>query len=341
VTSGGGGSGSLTDAQLRATPVPVSGGLTDSELRASAILTSAGDGAVVSLGALGDAAASADSGSFSLIALTKRLLSKLPAGQKPMAQSLAVTLASDQTSLEPGASAITGTTMPTGGTGLTGWLSAIYKTCAAATPAGTNHIGGISVDDVVDASVTSGSVTSATVAVSAATSGFAGGSFHVTSAGTTCTVAYEQSNDNVTWVALPVSALNAANNTPQTTSTVAGFFAFASTAAYVRARVSAYNSGTVTIALAQKRAVPALVGTSLAGGNAAIGTVTVGGTVNTSVGYTDSTTALGASATFTGTGRNTTAVQYSFFSATAYADQAGTLFIEQSLDSGTTYTKVH
>ena len=329
--------GPLTDTQLRASAVPVTGALTDTQLRASAVPTTVADGALVSLGAVADAAASADSGSFSLIALTKRLLGKLATGQKPMAQSLAVTLASDQTGLEPGASAITGTTMPTGGSGLTGWLSAIYKACLAATPAGTNHIGGVSVDDVADSLVTTGSVTSATTVVSAATAGFGGGSFHVTSAGTTCTVTYEQSNDNATWVALPVVALSSSNNIPQTTSTLTGFFGFSATAAYVRARVSAYTSGTVTIALAQKRAVPSLVGTSLGGGNATIGTVNVTGTVNVNVGYTDSTTALAASATFTGTGRNTTATQYAFYVASAYADQAGTLFIDQSLDSGTTY----
>ena len=52
--------------------------------------------------------------------------------------------------------------------------------------------------------------------------------------------------------------------------------------------------------------------------------------------YTDSTTALGASATFTGTARDTGSTgYYNKFRAQAYADQAGTLYIEQSRDSST------
>ncbi len=51
----------------------------------------------VDLGAKSDAAATTDSGVFSLIALTKRMLGKLPAlGQATKANSLPVTLASDQ-----------------------------------------------------------------------------------------------------------------------------------------------------------------------------------------------------------------------------------------------------
>jgi hypothetical protein len=46
------------------------------------------------------------------------------------AAPLPVTMGSALASLEPAGAAITGTTMPAGGTGLTGWLSAIYKACA-------------------------------------------------------------------------------------------------------------------------------------------------------------------------------------------------------------------
>ena len=67
----------------------------------------------------------------------------------------------------------------------------------------------------------------------------------VTSAGTTCTITYEQSNDNAIWTA--VSMLDASNlTTGTTTTTVAGnFFGYIS-AKYFRARVSTYASGTVT-----------------------------------------------------------------------------------------------
>jgi hypothetical protein len=66
-------------------------------------------------------------------------------------------------SLEPAGAAITGTTMPAGGTGLTGWLSAIYKACA-------------------EPATVSGSATSAATVVSGSTSGYQGGSFQITSA---------------------------------------------------------------------------------------------------------------------------------------------------------------
>lgn len=52
----------------------------------------------------------------------------LVAGQQTKAASLSVVPASDLSSLEPAGAAITGATMPTGGLGLTGWLSAIWKT---------------------------------------------------------------------------------------------------------------------------------------------------------------------------------------------------------------------
>ena len=190
------------------------------------------------------------------------------------------------------------------------------------------------------------SVTGAGTVVSAETANFMGGAFQVTSPGTTCTITYEQSNDNINWVTLPVISAAAANAGPATTSTVAGIYTFVSSAAFVRARVSTYTSGTVSIVLNQKQHVVPSSGLSLAAGSSGIGSVsvtgtaTVSGTVNPGVGYTDSTAALAASATFTGTGRANSAAQYEFFTATAFADQAGTLFIDQSLDTGATYQPI-
>ena len=92
--------------------------------------------------------------------------------------------------------------------------------------------------------------------------------------------------------------------------------------------------------LVLKRRPLNVIGTSLAGGSATIGNVSVTGTVNTTVGYTDSTTSLAASGTFTGAGRASAATQYCFFNATAFADVAGTLFVDQSLDTGATYQPV-
>ena len=73
-----------------------SGGLTNTELRAAAVAVSQ-----VDIGTQADAPATTDSGVFSLLALVKRLLSKLPAtlGIKTAAASLPVVLASDQATL--------------------------------------------------------------------------------------------------------------------------------------------------------------------------------------------------------------------------------------------------
>lgn len=55
---------------------------------------------VIDLGQASDAAATTDSGSFSLISLFKRLLQKMPQlGQNTMSQSQAVAIASDQSSI--------------------------------------------------------------------------------------------------------------------------------------------------------------------------------------------------------------------------------------------------
>lgn len=88
----GGGSSSLTNAELRAAAVPVTGPLTDVQLRAGALAVSS-----AAIGTVGDAAANADSGAFSLLALIQRLLSKLPStlGIKTAANSLSMAPASD------------------------------------------------------------------------------------------------------------------------------------------------------------------------------------------------------------------------------------------------------
>jgi len=280
-------------------------------------------------------------GNTSLAAISGQLPASL--GAKAGAGSLSFASATDLANLEPAGAPITGQAMPAGGLGLTGWLSAIYKASAAPLVAGTAHIGGVAVDDVADAATTSGSATSAAVVVSASTAGFAGGSFQVTSIGTGNTVTFEQSNDGVNWVNLTVTGVNTASSaqSPGPTSTAAGILGYVSPAAYVRARVSTYGSGTVTVVLAQKRSVPPYAGVSLQGSSSTIGAIT--GTVNTTTGYTDSATALGAAATFTGTGRtfnSSFGPQYSFFNAQAQADQAGTLYIEASYDSGATYIPV-
>lgn len=211
---------------------------------------------------------------------------------------------------------------------------------ASALPASTAHIGNVFVDDVADGLTLQGTVTAAGPVVSSSLAGYGGGSFHVIAAGTSCTITYEQSNDGTNWSAMPVIAASSATSSPTTTTSSSGMYAFTSSAAQVRARVSTYGSGTVTVVMSLKRRPLNVMGTSLSGGNSSIGNVAVTGTVNTNVGYTDSTTALAASATFTGTGRASSAAQYGYFNVTAFADVAGTLFIDQSLDTGATYQAI-
>jgi hypothetical protein len=182
---------------------------------------------------------------------------------------------------------------------------------------------------------TSGSVTSAATLISASTAGFNGGSFQVTSAGTGCTITYEQSNDGTRWDTMTLSDRSTPNGAPSVTTNTVGIFYYASSAALVRARVSTYGSGTVTVSLNQKRLVVPVSGISLSQSISGIGSIT--GNLQRVSPFTDSSTALGSAGVFTGTGRVTTGGNYPWFRARAFADQAGTLFIDCSVDSGTTY----
>lgn len=257
-----------------------------------------GDGALAGLGALGDAAASSDTASVGLIALFKRLLGKLPASIGQKAAAAS--------------------------------LPVVLASDQGAIPA--------LVDAVSDGAITNGSATSAATVVTLNTAGFGGGSFQITGIGTSNTVSFEQSNDNATWIALPVNPASATTAAPVTTATATGLFNFIATAAYVRARLSTYGSGTVAITATQKRSRAAA--DQIAAAVLTTSSAQVGYTLN-NTGYTDSTTALAASATYTGTGRSTSGLVYATrFKARAYADATGTLYIDQSLDSGSTWQVV-
>ena len=130
-------------------------------------------------------------------------------------------------------------------------------------------------DSVTDAATLSGSQSAAAVVVSAATQGFAGGSFQVTSIGTGNTVSFEQSNDNSSWAPLVVTGATSTSAVANTLTASTGIMTFAATSAFVRARVSTYGSGTVTIYLTQKRTAPQVFGLSLAPGGQTIGNVTL------------------------------------------------------------------
>lgn len=89
------------------------------------------------------------------------------------------------------------------------------------------------------------SVTSAATLFSIAVDGYDRISVQITDAGTTCTVSYEVSNNNSTWVAVAGYAPGAPATETVTTTTSAVMTVFRCDARYFRARVSTYGSGTV------------------------------------------------------------------------------------------------
>lgn len=108
--------------------------------------------------------------------------------------------------------------------------------------------GGLLVQD--GQAIPSVSVTSAaTLFMVADTSGYGSISLQVTSAGTSCTITYETTEDNITWAPAAGTPPSNTGTTAAmvTTSTAIGQFNFNTYGKMFRARVSTYGSGTVTI----------------------------------------------------------------------------------------------
>jgi hypothetical protein len=120
----------------------------------------------------------------------------------------------------------------------------------------TDTVGAVIPSDAL--TLQSGSVTSATTLFSFDTTGYGSIDVQVTSAGTTCTITYEGSNDNTNWIAVPGNPQVSGTITPATTSTATGVWQFPATTRYFRARVSTYTSGTVA-ATAYARSTGAVV----------------------------------------------------------------------------------
>ncbi len=92
----------------------------------------------------------------------------------------------------------------------------------------------------------------------------------VTSAGTSCTIIYEASEDGVTWQVvsgLTASSVGASANT--TTSTALTILQFPRKASFFRARVSTYGSGTVSVVGTLSKVPVAHLGLVFIGGSAA------------------------------------------------------------------------
>ena len=160
-------------------------------------------------------------------------------------------------------------------------------------PAGTNTLGGVNVDAVVDATTQSASASSAAVILTQSAVGFNGGSFRLT--GTfSATVVLEGSNDGgTTWDSLYFTQ-EGPNATAVNSTTAAGLFKFGCLMAQVRLRVSAYTSGTVTGVIAMKRGSPPVL-QSLGTGVSLLGSVAPSASATVGTGATPVRVATGAS----------------------------------------------
>ena len=98
-----------------------------------------------------------------------------------------------------------------------------------------------------DGLAVSGTVTSAAVLFTTSMLNYESITVQVTSAGSSCTITYETSDDNSTWISTSgLSFTNFGSSPLTTTSSAVGGMQFTRKGLYFRARVSAYGSGTVT-----------------------------------------------------------------------------------------------
>ena len=99
-----------------------------------------------------------------------------------------------------------------------------------------------------DGLTVSGTATSAEVLFTTSMLNYESITVQVTSAGTGCTISYETSCDNVTWVSSAgLSLTNTGSSQAASTSSAVGQTQFSRRGLYFRARVSTYVSGTVSI----------------------------------------------------------------------------------------------
>ncbi len=113
----------------------------------------------------------------------------------------------------------------------------------------------------------SGTATSAAVLFTTSMLNYESITVQVTSAGTSCTITYEGSEDGVNWQStsgLTTSNIGASANT--TTSTTALILQFPRKASFFRARVSTYGSGTVSVVGTLSKAPVAQLGITYIGG---------------------------------------------------------------------------
>lgn len=94
----------------------------------------------------------------------------------------------------------------------------------------------------------SGTATSAAVLFTTSMLNYESITVQVTSAGTSCTITYETSDDNTNWITIGgLSFTNTGSSALATTTSSAGGMQFTRKGRYFRARVSTYGSGTVSV----------------------------------------------------------------------------------------------
>ena len=115
----------------------------------------------------------------------------------------------------------------------------------------------------------SGTATSAAVLFTTSMLNYESITVQVTSAGTSCTITYETSDDNSNWILIGgLSFTNTGSSALATTSSAVGGIQFTRKGLYFRARVSTYGSGTVTAIGTLSKAPVVQLGLMYIGGGA-------------------------------------------------------------------------
>jgi hypothetical protein len=153
--------------------------------------------------------------------------------------------------------------------------------------------------------------------------------------GTSGVASFAWSNDGINYVTSNVTVMNTSGFSVGSisTATLVNTPVFAR---YFRIRLATATTGGTTTFAVSGLAQPGNLSTPTQQVLLATGSATFGNLIRVN-GFTDSSTALGSAGVFTGTGRITSGANWPWFCARAFADQAGTLFIDCSVDSGTTY----
>jgi len=133
-----------------------------------------------------------------------------------------------------------------------------------------------------DGLAVSGTATSADVLFTTSMLNYESITVQVTSAGTSCTISYETSDDSTTWVnsaGLNAASIGTSTISPATSTAV--ITQFPRKALYFRARVSTYGSGTVSVVGTLSKSPVAQLGTVVLSGVSTVGGAVSEGTAAT------------------------------------------------------------